>query len=329
MRRREFLIGLGGTAALRSSDVIAQVSSVPVIGFLNSASPGPFAVFVQAFREGLNEVGFVEGKNVVIESRWAEGRYERLPELAASLIDRHVTLIVATGGMMSARAAKGATATLPVLFLIGMDPVKTGLVASMNRPGGNVTGITMQTTPILDKRLQLLIELVPKAVTIALLVNPNTVDVQVEMDDIERVTTGRGLQFVVLRAASESDFQSAFESAAVMRASGLLVSADPFFTNRRGQLIKLAAQYSLPAAYSWREYVDSGGLMSYGPDIASAYRQIGRHAGRILNGIKPSEMPVELPTKYEFVVNLRTAKTLGIDVAPNTLAIVDSVVENE
>ncbi len=329
MRRREFLIGLGGAVVPWAPGALAQTTAMPVIGFLNSASPGPFVAFVQAFREGLSEAGFVDGKNVAIEFRWAEGRYERLPELAASLVNRPATLIVATGGTMSARAAKAATTTLPVLFLIGMDPVKAGLVASMNRPGGNVTGVTMQTTAILDKRLQLLRYLVPKAETIALLVNPDTDGVQVEIDDIVRVTTERGLQPVVLRAASDKDFESAFASAAVLGVRALLVSADPFFTNRRAQLINLASKYSLPAAYPWREYVESGGLMSYGPNILAAYRQMGRHAGRVLKGTAPSEMPVELPTKYEFILNLRTAKALGIDVGSNVLAIVDSAIENE
>ena len=329
MRRREFLIGLGAGAILGPSDAVAQTTSIPVIGFLNSASPAPFVAFVQAFREGLSEAGFVDGKNVAIEFRWAEGHYERLPDLAAGLVDRHATLIVATGGMMSARAAKAATTTLPVLFLVGMDPVKAGLVASMNRPGGNVTGVTMQTSAILDKRLQLLRSLVPKAGTIGLLVNPETDGVQIEIEEIVRVTTERGLQPVILRAASDADFASAFDSAAVLGVKALLVSADPFFTNRRSQLIKLAAHRSLPAAYPWREYVESGGLMSYGPKIIDAYRQMGRHAARILKGTPPSDLPVELPTKYEFALNLRTAKVLGLEIEPNVLAIVNSVIETE
>jgi putative tryptophan/tyrosine transport system substrate-binding protein len=329
MRRRELLIGLGGTVGLWAPSALAQTTPMPVIGFLNSASPGSFVAFVQAFREGLGEAGFVDGQNIAIEFRWAEGRYERLPELAANLANRRPALIVATGGMMSARAAKAATTTLPVLFLIGMDPVKAGLVASMNRPGSNVTGIAMQTSAILDKRLQLLRDLAPKSETIALLVNPDTAGVQIEIEDIVQVTTDRGLQPVVLRAASDQDFASAFDAAAVQGVKALLVSADPFFTNRRGQLIKLAGQYSLPTAYPWREYVESGGLMSYGPNLVAAYRQVGRHAGRILKGVVPSEMPVELPTKYEFAINLRTAKALGIDVPPNVLALADSVVESE
>jgi putative ABC transport system substrate-binding protein len=329
MKRRDVLLVLGGSVALWPLSVLAQSRSVPIIGFLNSASPGPFAAFAHAFREGLEDAGFVDGKNVIIESRWAEGRYERLPDLAADLVGRRVTLIVATGGLMSARAAKAATTTLPVVFLIGIDPVKMGLVSSLNHPGGNATGVSLHTTAILDKRLELLRELVPSAQTIGLLVNPNTEGAQVEISDIEQVAGGRGLQLLVLRATSEADFESAFAAAAVQRADALLVSADPFFTNRRGQIIGLAARRSLPTAYPWREYVDSGGLISYGPNILSAYRQMGRYAGRMLTGMKPSDTPVELPTKYELVINLKTAKALGIEVKSHLLALADEVIENE
>jgi putative ABC transport system substrate-binding protein len=247
---------------------------MPVIGFLNSASPGPFVAFVQAFREGLSEAGFIDGKNVAIEFRWAEGRYERLPELAASLVNRPATLIVATGGTMSARAAKAATTTLPVLFLIGMDPIKAGLVASMNRPGGNVTGVTMQTTAILDKRLQLLRYLVPKAETIALLVNPDTDGVQVEIDDIVRVTTERGLQPVALsirkrfRVRLPQQFWCSRGESAVLLA------------NRRAQLINLASSHFPFQPRTRGAICRTGGLMSYGPNISAAYRQMGRRPPR-------------------------------------------------
>ncbi len=329
MKRRDVLVGLGGSVAVWPLSALAQSQPVPVIGFLNSASPGPFAAFAHAFREGLREAGFVDGNNVTIEARWAEGHYERLPNLAADLVGRRVTLIVATGGLMSARAAKAATTTLPVVFLIGIDPVKMGLVSSLNHPGGNATGISLHTTAILEKRLELLRELVPSAHTIGLLVNPNTEGAQVEIGDIEQVAGARGLQLLVLRATSDTDFESAFAAAAVQRADALLVSADPFFTNRRGQLIALAAQRSLPTAYPWREYVDAGGLISYEPNILSAHRQMGRYAGRMLSGMQPSNTPVELPTKYELLINLKTAKALGIDVKSRLLALADEVIKNE
>ena len=268
MKRRDVLVGLGGSVAVWPLSALAQSQPVPVIGFLNSASPGPFAAFAHAFREGLREAGFVDGNNVTIEARWAEGHYERLPNLAADLVGRRVTLIVATGGLMSARAAKAATTTLPVVFLIGIDPVKMGLVSSLNHPGGNATGISLHTTAILEKRLELLRELVPSAHTIGLLVNPNTEGAQVEIGDIEQVAGARGLQLLVLRATSDTDFEFAFAAAAVQRADALLVSADPFFQparaahrpgsaalasdrvslariRRRGRVDQLWAQYSV------------------------------------------------------------------------------------
>jgi len=299
-----------------------------VIGFLNSGSPAAFEKFVAAFREGLNEAGYIEGKNLVIEYRWANGEYDRLPALANDLVRRQVTLIAATGGIVSARAARSTTSTTPILFLSGFDPVQIGLVTSFNRPGGNATGVSLYATELVAKRLSLLLELVPKTSTVALLLNANSSLVNdVERKDAEAATRATGGQLITLGIKTESDFESAFASAAKQRASALLVSADPFFTSRRAEIIELAARHALPAAYPWREYTEAGGLMSYGPSIADSYRQIGRYAGRILKGAKPSDMPVQLPMTFELMLNLRTAKKLGLTVPPFLLATVNGVIE--
>jgi putative tryptophan/tyrosine transport system substrate-binding protein len=323
VKRRTFIAALGG-AAVWPLGVRAQQPAMPVIGFLNSASPGPFALLLSAFHEGLKDGGYVEGKNVTVEYRWADGQYDRLPALAADLVRRRVTVIAATGGTTTAQAAKAATTTIPILFIAGANPVGDGLVSSFNRPGGNVTGVSTYTSELVPKRLELLRELVPKATKIAMLVNSeNTTDGQ----DAQNIMQKVGLPLLVLSARVETEFEREFISATQQGAQALLVSADPFFNSRRTQLVALAARYAVPAAYPWSEYAKAGGLMSYGTSIPGAYRQIGQYVTRILKGAKPADMPVEQPTKFEFVVNLKTAKTLGIDVPTSLLLRADEVIE--
>jgi len=325
--RREFIILLGSTAAAWPLVARAQDPAVPLIGFLNSASPGPFVRLADAFRRGLREGGYVEGRNVTIAYRWADGQFARLPELAADLVHRRVSLIVATGGTVSARAAKQATATIPILFIVGPNPIGDGLVTSINRPGGNATGVALYTSELLPKRLELLGELLPRAVTIALLVNPSDAAYELETKGVEDAMRVTGQQMVLLGASAEGDFEPALVSAVRQRADALLVSANPFFTGQRAQLVALAARLAVPAGYPWREYADAGGLMSYGPSIAGAYHLIGRYAGRILNGERPADLSVQGPTKYELVINLKTAKALGLTVPPTLLARADEVIE--
>ena len=326
LNRRNLIALLGGALAWPLS-ASAQEPALPVIGFLNSASPGPFAPLLDAFRTGLNEGGYVEGRNVAIEYRWAEGQYARLPEMAADLVRRQVALIAATGGSQTARAAKAITATIPILFIGGPNPIGEGLVTSFNRPGGNVTGAAVYTSELMAKRLQLLGELVPRAARIALLVNPTGFAADAEAKDVEAATSAIGQQMVLLKVSSESEFEPAFESAVRQRVDALLVGADPFFTSRRAQLVALAARHAMPAAYPWREYAIAGGLMSYGSSIAGAYRLIGRYAGRILKGDKPGDLPVQLPTKFELMINLKTAKSLGLSVPLTLFVSADELIE--
>jgi putative tryptophan/tyrosine transport system substrate-binding protein len=317
MRRREFIAGLGG-AAVWQVVARAQQSKVPMIGFLSSGSPGPFALLLAAFHQGLKDGGYVEGRNVAVEYRWAEGRYVQLPALAAGLVRRRVAVIAATGGTLSARAAKAATATIPVLF-VAADPVGDGLVASFSRPGGNVTGISVFTTELAPKRLQWLRELVPKAGKIATLINSANVTDMQETEAVNRA----GLQVLTIKAEAESDFEAAFTEAAQQGVDALLVSADPLFNARRAQLVALAARHSLPAAYPWREYVAAGGLMSYGTSLAGTYRQVGQYVSRVLKGDKPADLPVQNPTKFELVINTKTAKALGLIIPETLLATAD------
>jgi putative ABC transport system substrate-binding protein len=318
MRRREFTAGLSALLAAPLA-ARAQQPLVPVIGFLNSGSPGPFAVLLGAFRQGLKDSGYVEGQNVAIEYRWAEGRYDRLPALAADLVRRQVAAIAATGGTPSARAAKAATATIPILF-VAADPVRDGLVASLNRPGGNVTGVSVFSAELAPKRLQLLRELVPKAGKVAALINPASMD---EAEALTRV----GLPLLTITAAAESDFEPAFIQAAQQGVEALLVTADPFLNSQRAQIVALAARHSLPAAYPWREYVEAGGLMSYGTSLTGTYRQVGQYVSRVLKGDKPADLPVQNPTKFDLAINLKTAKALGITIPETLLATADEVIE--
>jgi len=297
----------------------AQQQARVVIGFLSSRSPGESATVVEAFRQGLSEEGYVEGRNVVVEFRWADGQYDRLPPMASELVRRQVALIVAAGGDRPALAAKAATSTIPIVFTGSDFPVKVGLVASLSRPGGNVTGASLFTSELEAKRLALLYELTPTARLIAVLVNPNNPSADTAITD--------GPQILLLKASGERDIQAAFESAARQQAGGLLVAHDPYFLSRREQFVALAARHIMPAIYESSEFVSAGGLMSYGSRITDNYRLAGNYAGRTLKGAKPSALPIQQPTKFELVINLKTAKALGLTIPPSLLARTDQVIE--
>ena len=283
---------------------------------------------VAAFRQGLDETGYFESKNVVIEYRWAEGRYDRLPALAAELVSRQVTVIAAVGGPSSGLAAKGATATIPIVFISGADPVQEGLVASLNKPGGNATGVAPLLPAMEGKRFGLLHEVVPNAVLIGVLLNPAAASyLDRETSDVQEAARVVGQQLLILRASTEEAIEAAFAIAVEQRAGGLLVAADPFFVSRREQIVALAAHYAIPAIYEVREYAAAGGLMTYGINIGDAYHQVGSYVGRILKGEKPANLPVLQPTKFEFVINLTTAKALGVAIPPGLLSIADEVIE--
>jgi putative ABC transport system substrate-binding protein len=327
MRRRQFIALLGGVAAAWSLRARAQQPAVPVVGFLHLASAGSFAQFVAAFRQGLNEAGYVDGQNVAIEYRWAEGQYERLPGLAAELVGRRMAVIVAGGGDRPVQAAKAATTTIPIVFTGTDDPVGFGYVASFNRPGGNVTGVSLFTSQLEAKKFAMLRELVPALPRIAMLVNPNNRTVETDVSDVQAAALAVGQQIDVLRAANEREIDQAFRTMAQQRSDALLVAHDPFFNSRREQLVTLAAYLAIPAIYEFREFVAAGGLMSYGTKLTENYRLAGLYAGRILKGANPAELPVQQPTKFELVINLRTAKALGLDVPPTLVALADEVIE--
>ena len=325
--RRKFITLIGGAAVAWPLAARAQQPATPVIGFLSSGSPRTFVNFLKAFHAGLSDEGFVERRNVAIVYRWAEGHFDELDALATELVAEGAAVIAATGGVRSAEAAKNATTTIPVVFVIGFDPVKVGLVASFNKPGGNLTGTTIITTELATKRLSLLYDLDPGMRNVAILVNPESMRADVEIENVIVAARDTGRPLFVLRASSISEIDAAFASLAEQQLRALIISAAPFFMTRRAQLVGLAASHKMPVVYPFREFVDDGGLMSYGPSLTSAYRRAGVYAGRILKGAKPGELPIESPSRFEFLINLKTAKTLNLTIPPGVLAIADEVIE--
>ena len=326
MKRRDLISVLGGAVLGWPFGARAQKSAMPVIGFLGSASAAPYAPYVAGFRRGLNETGYVEGKNVTIEFLWADGHYDRLPALAADLVRRQVAVIFAAAAGGGARAAKAATSTIPIIFSTGGDPVESGLVASLSHPGGNLTGIHFFTSELREKRLELLHALVPKATVVAYVVNPGGIT-ESATRKVQETARTFGLQLRLLSAANEQEIDAAFATFGQLRPGALLVDSDTFFNARREQFVALAARYKVPAIYDIRQYVTAGGLISYGADPAEAWYQAGIYVGKILNGAKPADLPVMQSTKIEMVINLKTAKTLGLTIPQALLLRADEVIE--
>lgn len=327
MKRRLFISLLGGTAAAWPLVARAQRPAIPVIGFLNTGSADAYSDRLSAFREGLSEQGFVDGQTVTVEYRWGLGQYDRLGELAAELVRWPVSVLVATGGEPAALAAKAATSTIPIVFAIGGDPVKLGLVASYNRPGGNVTGANILAATLEAKRLGLLHELVPQASAFGILLNPNYQLYDSQLNDVKEAARSIGLQLHVFNANTDPEIEAAFESMAQQHITALAVAAAPFFDTRREKLVSSSARYRIPTVYQFREFAAAGGLMSYGVSIRHIYRQIGAYTGRILKGERPSDLPVVQPTTFELLFNLKTAKTLGLEIPGTLLARADEVFE--
>jgi putative ABC transport system substrate-binding protein len=328
IRRREFITLLGSaTASSLSWPRPSPAQQIPVVGFLATTSPAPFAHLVDGFRRGLQELGFTEGRNVAIEFRWAEGQYDQVPSLAADLVRRHVAVIVTTGGETSAVAAKAATKTIPIVFNSGTDPVRLALVASLARPGGNATGVNVFTTELAQKRLGLLHDLIAPTSRIAALLNPSFAPAVVNLREAGVAARAVGREIAAFHASSDEEIEAAFAQIAEARPGALLVASDPFFNSRRERIVALTARHAIPAIYEWREFAKAGGLMSYGTSLIEAYRQQGLYAGRILKGEKPADLPVVQLSKFELVINLITAKTLGLTFPPGLLAIADEVIE--
>jgi ABC-type uncharacterized transport system substrate-binding protein len=328
MRRRELITVLGGAAAAWPLAGQAQQSAMPVVGFLRVGSPDASVPYVAAFRKGLNEAGYVEGQNVTVEYHWLEGQYDRVPALVADLVRRQVAVIATPGFTPAALATKAATATIPIVFGVTQDPVRLGLVASLARPGGNATGINFFTQEVAAKRLRLLHDLVPKAVRVAVLINPaNAPNAEFILREMQEAASAIGLQIQILNATTIGEIDAAFATFARERLDALFVAPNAFFLDRRVQLATMTARDRIPATYSGRDYVAVGGLMSYGTDVADMFRQVGVYTGRILKGEKPADLPVQQSTKFEFVINLQTARALGIEVPPGLLSIADEVME--
>jgi putative tryptophan/tyrosine transport system substrate-binding protein len=325
MRRRIFIQGIAASAAWPLT-AHAQQPAMPVIGWLSARSPAEAASVLQAFRQGLGQVGYFEGKNVTIEYRWAEGRYDRLPALAAELVSRQVTVIAATGGEPSPLAAKAATTTIPIVCTLGGDPVETGLVASLNQPGGNLTGTTIMAVEMGPKRLDLARQLVPNATAVAMLINPRFPTASAEAREVQGAAR-LGIHINLLNASTESEIDAAFTTIVEQKNGALIIGTDPFLLGQRDQLVRLAARHMVPTIYFLREFVEAGGLMSYGPNIANGYRQAGVYTGLILNGANPAVLPIVRPTQFLLYLNLKTAKTLGLQIPPLLLALADEVIE--
>jgi ABC-type uncharacterized transport system substrate-binding protein len=327
MRRRDFIIAIVGSTATWPLAARAQQSALPEIGFMSARSPEDSVSVLASFHNGLKEGGFIDGRNVKIEYRWAHGDYDRLPAFAAEFVGRRVKVLVATGGDASARAAKAATSSIPIVFTMGGDPVKAGLVVSYNRPGGNATGCVVLSNDLEPKRLGLLREIVPGDYRFGALINPNFPPAVDQLNDLENAARKMGRDIFVAKASNEAELGAAFAALLRERVGGLVVASDPFFDTRRASIIAFAAKNRLPAIYQFREYAIDGGLISYGPSITDSYRQVGVYAGRILNGAKPTDLPVLEPTKFDFVINLRTARALGLEIPPIISASADEVIE--
>jgi putative ABC transport system substrate-binding protein len=324
--RREFA-GLCGAAIIAWPLAARAQKAMPVIGFLRSTMPDDSVPLVTAFRLGLSETGYVEGRNVAIEYRWAEGHYERLSPLASDLVGHNVDVIVASGGDRSALAAKRATSAIPIVAIIGGDPVAAGLAASLARPSGNLTGVSFLTAELMPKQLELLSDLLPQVQTIGALVNPNNTQTDDVVGDLRNAAQAKGVRLQILSASSESAIEAGFVSLKELQAGGLVVQADPFFTSRREQIVALASHHAVPTIYEWRGFTAAGGLVSYGASIEEAYRQLGIYVGRILKGEKPADLPIQQPTKFELVINLKAAKALGLNLPPSILARADEIIE--
>jgi ABC-type uncharacterized transport system substrate-binding protein len=326
MRRRDFMTVLAAAAAMRPLLAGAQQKVMPVIGYLSTGSPDPNSPYLPVFRRGLSETGYVEGQNVAMEYRWAAGDYDRLPALVADLVGRKVDLIAAFGGIPAALAAKTATSTIPIVFDVG-DPVAVSLVDNLSRPSGNLTGVSSMSPELIPKRLELISQLVPLARVIALLVNPNNSNTERIIRDMQEAARVKGMQLAILKASNESEIDVAFVTLVQLQAGALVVGGDPFFFAQRELLVALPSRHGVPAIYQWREFVETGGLVSYGPSLAAESRQLGLYAGKILKGAKPADLPVEQPAKLELVINLKTAKALGLTVPQSMLMRADEAIE--